>query len=118
LPRSLGKLLKDNEYEVLDIRECGLRGAEDKKIYEFAQREQGIILTGDSGFGNILQYPVGKHYGIVIALFPNEMPTDVMNRQLLEQLQEISEADFKGNLIIIEPGRTRIRRAKKSTPEE
>jgi len=52
----------------------------------------------------------GNHFGIVIANFPNEMSTREINRQLLEALKDISKDDFKGNLIIIEPGKVRIRR--------
>ena len=110
IPRSTGKVLKEQGYDVRDIRDYGLRGAEDDKIYEFAQKEKAILITGDKGFGNILRFPLGNHFGIVIANFPNEMSTREINRQLLEALKDISKDDFKGNLIIIEPGKVRIRR--------
>jgi len=110
MPRSTGRILKRRGYDVRDIRDYGLRGAEDQKIYEFAQREQAVVLTGDRGFGNILRFPLGKHFGIVVAHFPNEMPTMETNRYLIERLEDLSEDDFKGNLIIIEPGKIRIRR--------
>lgn len=110
MPRSTGKVLKENGYEVKDIRDHGLRGADDEVIYQFAQENQSVLITGDTGFGNILHFPVGSHFGIVIAHFPNEMTTDEMNRQLIGKLQEISEDDFKGNLVIIEPGKLRIRK--------
>ena len=92
------------------IRDYGLRGAEDEEIYEFAQREEAVVLTGDRGFGNILRFLLGKHFGIVVAHFPNEMLTVEINHQLLERFKDISEDDFKGNLIIIDPRKTRIRR--------
>lgn len=110
MPRSTGRILKQRGYEVRDIRDYGLRGAEDEQIYEFAQKEQALILTGDRGFGNILRFPVGKHFGIVVAHFPNEMPTMEINRHLIERFEDLSEDDFRGNLIIIEPGKIRIRR--------
>ena len=93
-----------------DIRDYGLRGAEDEKIYEFAQREKAVILTGDRGFGNILRFPLGSHFGIVVAHFPNEMSTTEINRRLVERFKDLSKDDFKGNLIIIEPRKIRIRR--------
>jgi len=36
MPRSTARLLRELGYEVQDIRDCGLRGAEDEAIYEFA----------------------------------------------------------------------------------
>ena len=110
MPRSTGRILKQRGYDVRDIRDYGLRGAEDKKIYEFAQREKAVILTGDRGFGNILHFPLGKHFGIVVVHFPNEMPTIEANRYLVERLEDLSKDDFKGSLIIIEPKKIRIRR--------
>jgi len=110
MPRSTGRILKQQGYDVRDIRDYGFRGAEDEEIYEFAQREKAVILTGDRGFGNILRFPLGKHFGIVVAHFPNEMPPMEINHHLIERFEDLSEDDFKGNLIIIEPEKIRIRR--------
>ena len=110
IPRSTGSILKEHGYDVLDIRDHGLRGAEDEEIYEFGQRERAVILTGDRKFGNILRFPLGSHFGIVVAHFPNEMLTEQMNNIILKRLQNLTKEDFKGNLIIIEPLKLRIRR--------
>lgn len=110
VPRSTGKILKEHGYKVKDIRDYGLRGAEDEEIYGFAHREKAVIITCDRGFGNILRFPLGSHFGIVVAHFPNEMSTIEINRHLIEKFEDLSENDFKGNLIIIEPGKIRIRR--------
>jgi predicted nuclease of predicted toxin-antitoxin system len=110
MPRSTGKILYDHDYNVKDIRDFGLRGATDQEVYLFAQGNQSVIITGDLGFGNILQFPIGSHFGIVIAHFPNEMTTSEMNRQLIERFKDLTEEDFKGSLIIIEPGKIRIKR--------
>ncbi len=107
---STGRILKQRGYDVRDIRDYGLRGAEDEEIYDFAQREKAVILTGDRGFGNILRFPLDKHFGIVVVHFPNETPTIEINRYLIERFKDLSEDDFKGNLIIIEPEKIRIRR--------
>ena len=87
-----------------------MRGKSDNEIYEFAQKEKATILTADVGFSNILHFPVGRHSGIVIAHFPNEISTPELNRRIIEALGKLSVADFMGSLIIIEPGKIRIRR--------
>ena len=110
MPRSTERILKEQGYEVKDIRDYELRGAKDEEIFEFAQREKAVILTGDRGFGNILRFPLGNHFGIIVANFPNEMLTKEINRLLLEEFKHLSEDDFKGNLIIIEPDKIRIRK--------
>ncbi len=69
-----------------------------------------MILTGDRDFGNILRFQLGSHFGIVVAHFPNEMQTNEINRHLIGRFKDLSEDDFKGNLIIIDPLKIRIRR--------
>lgn len=82
----------------MDIRDYGLRGADDSEIFKFAQKNKAVLVSGDLGFGNILAYPLDSHWGIVIAHFPNEMTTEKINRQLIKRFQESQESDFKGNL--------------------
>ena len=110
MPRSTAKLLKARGYEVLDARDCGLRGKSDEEVFRSAQREGAVILTGDLGFGNLIHFPVGSHCGIVIAHFPNEVSTSELNTQITKALDNLTEEDFNGALVIIEPGKIRIRR--------
>lgn len=110
LPRSTAKILRANGFEVLDIRDHGLRGQADEAILFFAMKKKAILLTGDLGFGNQLRYPVGSHEGIVIAHFPNELSTSELNAQILGALSVLSEGDLKMSLTILEPGKIRSRK--------
>ena len=110
MPRSTAGCLRDIGYELMDIRDHGLRGADDERILKFAQDNQVVLISGDMGFSNILHFPIGSHYGIVIAHFPNEISTHEINLQLVKRIKEITGEDIKGNLIVIEPGRIRIRK--------
>lgn len=111
VPRSVANALKDLGYEVKDVRDHGLRGADDEAVYEFAQENQAVLISGDMGFGNILHFPVGSHFGIVIAHFPNTVSTGEIARQLVDRFSDLSEGDFRGSLIVIEPGKVRIRKS-------
>ncbi|MBI5360682.1 MAG: DUF5615 family PIN-like protein [Planctomycetes bacterium] len=110
MPRSTSKCLEKEGYEAKDIRDYGLSGANDDRIFQFAQRCKSVLITGDTGFGNILEFPLGTHYGIVIAHFPNEMSTAEVNHHLVERIKELTANIVKGNLIIVEPGKVRIRK--------
>ena len=102
--------LREQGHEALDARDCGLRGKSDDEVFKFAQKEGAIVFTSDLGFGNFLYYPVGSHSGIVIVHFPNEVSTSEMNRQIGSMFEQLSEEDFKGSLVILEPSRIRLRR--------
>jgi predicted nuclease of predicted toxin-antitoxin system len=109
MPRSTAKILSKS-FTVMDVRDCGLRGKNDEEVFKFAQKERAVILTGDIGFGNLLHFPIGSHFGIVIAHFPNEISTTELNTQIIKAFDTLTEEDFNGNLVILEPGRIRIRR--------
>jgi predicted nuclease of predicted toxin-antitoxin system len=110
MPRSTATLLREMGFEVLDARDCGLRGKSDDEVFARAQKEGATILTGDVGFGNLLHFPTGTHAGIIVARFPNEISTSELNSHVKKALATFAPAEFRGSLIIIEPGKIRIRK--------
>jgi predicted nuclease of predicted toxin-antitoxin system len=111
MPRSTGVALSTEGYEVKDVRDHGYRGLGDEEIYAFTQREKAVLLTGDLVFSNLLKFPLGQHFGIVVVRFPNELAPREINREIVTSLRVLGENEFKGNLVILEPGRIRIKRA-------
>lgn len=99
--RSTGRVLKEQGYEVKDIRDHRLRGVDDKQFYPFTQEKQPVLITGDLGFSSIFDFPIGKHFGLVVPRFPNEMSTKELNRQLLERIRSLSEEDLRGFSIAV-----------------
>lgn len=110
LPRSLGNTLSKLGFKVYDIRNHGLRGSSDEVIFSFAQRQKAVLFSADLGFANLLQFPVGNHFGIVILRFPNEMSVNEMLKHVKLMLDRLKNEDYIGNLIIASPGKLRIRR--------
>jgi predicted nuclease of predicted toxin-antitoxin system len=110
MPRSTATVLKNRGFDALDVRDCGLRGKSDDDIFRYAQQVDAIILTGDMGFGNLLHFPIGSHVGIVITHYPNGISVSELNNQIIKAFDKLTETDFKGNLIILEPCKIRVRR--------
>ena len=110
LPRSTARLLKEMGFIALDVRDCGLRGNTDEEIFKYAQREKAIILTADRGIGSTIRFPLGTHFGIVVAHLPNELSTTDLNIQIQSALNKLTENDLIYYLVIIEPNKIRIRR--------
>jgi predicted nuclease of predicted toxin-antitoxin system len=63
LPRSTDDILRRYEHEVVDVRDIGLRGAKDPQIAAYAQREGLCLITGDSDFSDIRDYPPEEYAG-------------------------------------------------------
>ena len=110
LPRSTGELLKNIGYEFTDVRDVGLRGASDSEIAAYAQKQNLCIITGDTGFSDIRNYPPKEYSGIIVL----HIPRDSTAKNILDLLggalkQESFLNKLSGKLAIVEPGRIRMR---------
>jgi len=110
LPRSLSILLQQNGLASEHVSDLGFRGASDSRIFALSRERRAVLVSRDVGFANVLQYPLGSHHGIVVVRFPSEMPMRALVTTIVEWLATIQDPEFEGSLIILEPGRTRIRR--------
>jgi predicted nuclease of predicted toxin-antitoxin system len=70
LPRSAADVVRRHGYDVVDVRDIGLRHAEDNVIASHAQREQQCLVTGDFDFADIRNYPPQHYAGIVVLIIP------------------------------------------------
>jgi predicted nuclease of predicted toxin-antitoxin system len=111
LPPSLSVLLRQEGHETAHIIELGPRGSSDAAIFKLAQEREAVLVSRDLGFANILQYAPGSHHGIVVVRFPSEMRTRVLVAEVIARQTAIRSDEFYGALIVLEPGRTRIRRS-------
>lgn len=110
MPRSTAVALRSAGYPADDVRDVGLRGHSDADVFAYAQANQATLVSADKGFTNLLHFPLGSHAGIIVVRIPDEVPTSRLNEELLGALATLSTQSFVGILIIVEIGRTRVRR--------
>jgi predicted nuclease of predicted toxin-antitoxin system len=113
LPRSLAPALRAAGHDAADVRDEGLRGQPDAQIFQFAQQQGFAVLTGDVEFGNELVYPPAGHRGVVLTRFPNNLPAPVLVKQIVASLAVVAEENLDGAIVVVEPGRVRVRRSTK-----
>ncbi|MCC6808036.1 MAG: DUF5615 family PIN-like protein [Deltaproteobacteria bacterium] len=116
MPRSLAPALRASGFDAVDARDAGLRGHADAEVFSRAVAEGRVLITEDLGFSNLLAFPLGQHAGIVVARFPSQVPTWTLNQAVVEALRSVTEAEVVGGLVIVEPGRVRLRRLPSPTP--
>jgi predicted nuclease of predicted toxin-antitoxin system len=110
MPRSTAPELRRIGHTADDVRDIGLRGHADAEVFAEAQKRRAILVTADKGFANVLDFPLGSHAGLIVVRVPNELPTRQLDEELLRALEELSGENLHGLLVIVEVGRTRIRR--------
>lgn len=110
LPRSTADLLKQYGHEAIDVRDIGLRGAEDRQVIAYAQERGLCLITGDFDFSDVRNYPPGKYAGLVVLEIHKEATASFI-LSLLEGFlkQEDLIPRLPGKLAIVEPGRIRLR---------
>ncbi len=109
LPRSTARALRSAGYETQDVRDIGLRGHSDEQVFAYAQAHAFTLMSADMGFTNPWRFPSRAHAGIVLIRLPKELPTDAMNREILNALATLADETLAGLLVIVELGRIRIR---------
>lgn len=90
-----------------------MRGSDDSHVFSFAQKKKAVLFSADLGFSNTLTFPLGKHCGICILRFPNEVSVQLVNSEVRKLLSKLAVGDYLGNLVILSPGKLRLRRSKK-----
>ena len=73
LPRSTADVVRRHGYDAVDVRDIGLRHADDSEIASHAQREQQCLVTGDFDFADIRNYPPQHYAGIVVLVIPPQL---------------------------------------------
>jgi len=111
LPRSIANLLRRYGHETIDVRDIGLRGAKDSEIAHHAKNKKLCLVTGDFGFSDIRNYPPAQYAGLLVLNMPGDA-TAIFITKLLEGFikQDKLVSELPGKLVIVEPGRIRIRK--------
>src|SRR5437016_5368628 len=110
LPRDTATLLASYGHVAIDVRDIGMRSAEDPEIASYARQNGLCILTGDWGFSDIRMFPPADYAGIVVI----GLPAHATGPQLLDVLRVLLErpdliALLPARLAIVEKSRVRLR---------
>jgi predicted nuclease of predicted toxin-antitoxin system len=99
IAKSLIKALRENGYDVKDIKEEGLFGISDQEVIQKAKDDDRIIITHDKDFGNLLNFPLQSHKGVILVRYRDLSPHYVIPR-LIPLLNNI-KSKVKDSLTIV-----------------
>lgn len=108
LPRSTARVLNQNGVAAADVRDIGLRGAEDKRILSYAAEHRLIVVSADLGMGDRRNLR-GLQLGVVLVRLPNETSIEETVAILVRALTGLSDMDLIGKLVVIDRNKIRIR---------
>ena len=66
MPRALAALFRSAGHDAVTVPEEDLTGADDPVVVKKAASEERLLITFDTDFADIRNYPIGTHNGIVV----------------------------------------------------
>ena len=85
-----------------------LCGSPDPVIVDAARSADRILFTLDKGIGNLKQYPVWRHAGIVL-IRPDTSGRSAVTAFVRERLSKILEMDLTNRFTVVGASRIRFR---------
>ena len=110
LSRHLKVRLAELGYDVVTVSDEGLLSRPDHVVGEAARTEGRMLFTLDLDFANLVKFPPGTHPGIVL-FRPSTLGPVEVNRFVTEFASRYDLTLLVGALVVVEPGRVRVRRA-------
>jgi predicted nuclease of predicted toxin-antitoxin system len=96
-------------HDAVHVRDYGLAAAEDTAVFERAAEEHRVVVSADTDFGTLLAQRSQVKPSVV--LFRGASPRRPENQVavLLASLAAVADDLEKGAVVVIEPGRLRVR---------
>jgi predicted nuclease of predicted toxin-antitoxin system len=108
VPRRYLRLLQSWSYQAELSTVHIAADASDVDVIALAQTLDAVLFTIDLDFANILDYPPKNYAGIMVMRY-NVSDEAEVDKTLQIVLQDLYRDDLRGVLVIIAPGRYRIR---------
>lgn len=97
------------QWQVEHVNELGFAGRSDEFLYRWAQDHASIIITFDEHLADVRFRRLGPHHGVVrLRVWPTT--TEVTIDALRRLVENVGEQDLRGNLIIVDTEKIRLRR--------
>lgn len=94
--------LRESQLEVIYVPEVGLAGRSDKKILEYATKNDLVLISGDKDFGGLLEFGGLWGKGKVILLRYRLIWIDLIVKDIVKVLQdEAAWLAGKGAIVLV-----------------
>ncbi len=111
LPFRLVSILSKLGHAIDTVPQEGLKGYNDERIWEAAQRSGCFLITQDLNFSNINLFKPGTHYGILLVRLRDPGRNALLNRvQRIFQTEEVER--WQGCFVVVTDHKIRIRSPK------
>lgn len=106
----LAEGLRDAGHDAVHVRDIGLHSAADAEIVDLAASEGRVVVSEDTDFGTLLSLRDSAKPSVILFRHMRDRSAAGLLSILLQNVATV-EADLEsGAVVVIEPGRIRVRR--------
>jgi predicted nuclease of predicted toxin-antitoxin system len=103
------RILRSEGHTVIRLVDVQPEDIDDAQVIAESTRLGAVLATRDKEFGNVLEYPPEKYGGIIVLrILPQTV--SVVHEKLVSYLQQVTQEEIRGSLIVINENNVRIRR--------
>ena len=100
--------LREAGYEAIHVRDVGLQSASDLSIFQYAFKNEWILVSADADFGTLLAQTQHSRPSVILYKSTDKRPQSQLSL-LLSNISRIRDALIAGSVIVFEDNRIRIR---------
>lgn len=113
----LADLLNKRRVESVHVREHGLQHADDDSIFDFAAKDDYVLVSEDTDFGEILAVRNVDRPTVILLRSGEPLTPEEQAAMLLANLPAIADDIEAGSIVVFGRARIRVRRLPFASPD-
>ena len=96
-------------HDAVHVRDLDMQAASDEDIFNFAAREERIVVSADTDFGTLLALRREVKPSVILFRCPSDRRPEIQMQLLMGNLPHLRDALDQGSVIVFKQDRVRIR---------